>query len=206
MTPAQIARMEKTTQALARLGLNPGHVHVICKENPSAALPYHNAGHCCTVGLNCVDGAINNGMSPEDTSNLFLAGLYHDYDHSGGKCTDDINIARAIKGMSYWCSKLEGYDAERISKIANIISATIWPANLFEGARDLSQSIICDADHMQYLEPDAMSFVDGIGTETGQLTTVPSTLQFLASYVPRTDWGAGRLQEIRQAKVERLGI
>lgn len=204
MVDAQIARMEKTVQELIRLDLNPGHVHVICKENPSATLPYHNAGHCCTVGLNCLAGAESTGMSPDEAANLFLAGLYHDYDHSGGKCTDDVNIARAVKGMAYWCSKLEGYDAPRLDAISSIISATIWPAELFKGTRNLSQSIICDADHMQYLEPDAMSFVDGIGLETGQLITVPLTLQFLASYEPKTEWGTERLREIRQAKLERF--
>lgn len=187
-------RLWDVQAALVQLSINPKHLTAITVDNPSANAPYHNAGHCCTVALNCLSGAKHYALSQENLKLIFLAGLYHDYDHTQGECADDINIARAIKGMRYWCSELDDMDEQAMASIEDMIQSTIVPASLFTTKRSLCQSIICDADHMQYLEPDAKTFMAGLEKEMGIPVTDDSTSIFLSQYKARTDWGQQRLQ------------
>lgn len=198
MDEFQALRVAKVHAVLEQLNLNSRHVHVISQENPSASLPYHNAGHCCTVALNCYDGSISHDLSHEKTRLLFIAGLYHDFNHSAGKYSDHVNIANAIAGAVHWCKELEYFSGREMDVIADNIRATIYPAVLFTGQRNLCQSIICDADHMQYLEPDATSFIAGIGTETGKHVDAVTTGQFLLAYKPHTLWGVEKLKQFRE--------
>jgi hypothetical protein len=198
MADAQATRVAKVHAILDELGLNPAHIQAVTMENPSASLPYHNAGHCCTVALHCHDGANAHKIGVEKTRLLFLAGLYHDFNHSAGRYSDSVNIANAIAGAVHWCNKLESFGGREIDAIAENIKATIYPGHLFKGKRNISQSIICDADHMQYLEPDAESFIAGIGTETGLKIDAVSTGQFLLAYKPHTIWGVEKLKALRE--------
>lgn len=187
-------RLWDVQTTLAQLSISPKHLTVITIDNPSANAPYHNAGHSCTVALNCLSGATHYALPQKDMRLIFLAGLYHDYDHTQGECTDDVNIARAIRGMRYWCRELDGMDEQSIVSMENMIRATIVPASLFTSERSLCQSIICDADHMQYLEPDAKTFMAGLEKEMGIPVTDDSTSIFLSQYKARTDWGQQQLQ------------
>lgn len=198
MNDFQATRIAKVNAVLKQLNLNVHHTHVISHENPSASLPYHNAGHCCTVALNCYEGAVRHELNHEKTRLLFIAGLYHDYNHSAGKYSDYVNIANAISGAVHWCSQLESFSGREMDVIADNIRATVYPGVLFKGQRNLCQSIICDADHMQYLEPDAESFMEGIGSETGKPVDAVSTGQFLLAYKPHTLWGVEKLAKFRE--------
>lgn len=199
MNDFQATRLAKVQTALEQLNLHPHHAHVISHDNPSASLPYHNVGHCCTVALNCYEGAVWHELSHEKTRLLFLAGLYHDYNHSAGKYSDHVNIANAIAGAVQWCSQLESFSGREMDIMADNIRATVYPHVLFKGKRNLCQSIICDADHMQYLEPDAESFIKGIGDETGKPADAVSTGQFLLAYKPHTLWGMEKLKRLRES-------
>lgn len=206
MSNIQALRIAKVITALDALELSSHHARIITQENPSASLPYHNSGHCCTVALNCLEGARVSGLDRESTRLLFLAGLYHDYAHTGGKSSDEVNISRAVEGVIRWCNHLEEFSGNELDRISENIVATIYPGSLFAGSRNLSQAIICDADHMQYLEPDASSFIEGLMLESGRPNDSISTCAFLASYEPHTEWGRGKLEIFREAHSIGYGI
>lgn len=69
---------------LEKLGLDPNHAHVLMTSNPLLHAPYHNTEHCFTVAINSYKAAKYYNLSMKQTTALFLAALYHDYDHAAG--------------------------------------------------------------------------------------------------------------------------
>lgn len=60
--------------------------------------PYHDVAHCVfvyNVGVCAIKHETGDGCSPE----FMLAALMHDYDHSGGRMSDEWNIGVAIEGV-----------------------------------------------------------------------------------------------------------
>lgn len=96
----RLATLEKT--ALRAIATQLGLLELLgyfFKWNESTA-EYHNNYHATCVALNCYEGACYEGLSESQTKTTVLAGIFHDFNHSGGTLTDDKNIERAVFGLS----------------------------------------------------------------------------------------------------------
>lgn len=188
-------RRSKVAEILRELDLNPSHLHVL-EGNPSKDSPYHNNEHLYTVALNCDEAARFYNLPFEGHRVLFLAALYHDYNHSAGASSDTINISRAISGAVEHISRLEKAQSEELDTLAGIIHATIQPPTMHNTDIGLLHRIIMDADMMQSCEPDAETFLTGLSVEMKKDVNWSSTKAFLTSYEPKTSWGRTKLASL----------
>lgn len=132
----------------------------IIKNNKSNNLPYHGIDHLFEVYNNCktlidfseMDQFILNEDSEEVNyeTELLIAALFHDYNHSGGKLKDIENIEIAIKGCKEFLDTID-HDLN-IDVIESVIKATEYPSPI-KGDLTIEQKIIQDAD-MCYLLND----------------------------------------------------
>jgi hypothetical protein len=188
-----VDRSVEIATSLNELYLNPEHINILSHRNYSANAPYHNQHHCFSVALNALEGAKFYGLGLDEQRILFLAGLYHDFEHSEGRKDDKVNVANAIKGMEHWCGKLETLSTETINRIAHAINSTIWPRNLFEGKRELLDLILCEADLLQWTASDAQCYMEGMSAEQKSPVTWDDTIEFVKTHGPNTRWGRDRI-------------
>jgi hypothetical protein len=75
--------------------------YIQCKDTNN---PYHNAYHCMLVARNALSYTVNsNGVSISDKGIIAVAGLFHDFNHSGKPLSekkDSLNIQKAITGLN----------------------------------------------------------------------------------------------------------
>lgn len=190
-----IDRTATVSKELSVLGLNAGHLITVTEVNPSRNLPYHNSHHCLSVGLNALEGARVAGLGLEEQRTLFLAGLYHDFNHGGGSRCDQENVADAARNMMAWCRLLEDFSEEQLTAIQQAILATCWPSELYTGPRTIIEDILCDADLLQWTEPDTEDFMAGFAQEANDGTNWETTLVFLKKHWPRTEWAQQRVSQ-----------
>lgn len=165
-------------------------VAYVLKNNPSNTAPYHNFYHLQTVTTNCFEGAVSNNMNEEDTENLMMAAIFHDFDHSAGKEKDNINIRRAITGLAKWALE-NNLDKERLKAISAIIITTEFPYTVASDKLNLSQQIIRDADMSQCLESNwIQQIIFGLGKEMNKTSEemIKGQKGFLSSIKPITEW------------------
>jgi hypothetical protein len=110
--------------------------------------PYHNLRHMLHVFWMCYQACVHysDSMSPEEKRILLIASLFHDFDHSGMSGNDDLNIARAIRGLEKY---LLNEDQIYLDEIAKIIKATEFPYTIPTHQLSHCQKIIRDADIAQ---------------------------------------------------------
>lgn len=192
---ADIKRIQEATLISQKLGLSLIHITNVISNNPARNLPYHNSQHCLTVAIRAYQGAIHHHLSLKKQKLLFLAGLYHDWDHTGEKVDDCINIERSLKYVKHILNQKDTtLSVKEIQDIIRLIDATGFPhrkANL------LDEKIIQDADFLQYIEPDSKRFIQGLGTEFSYPVTVESTKVFLRSVHLNTSWAVQLLKKHR---------
>jgi hypothetical protein len=97
----------------------------ILAHNTSAKLPYHNTNHM--LGMTSI--AIRLFMSKssaEDIDVLILAGLFHDFGHSGGTQPDMVNIEHACAVVRDYLVGREKSDSF-IDQVTQAIQCTVFP-------------------------------------------------------------------------------
>lgn len=117
-------------------------------------LPYHGIDHLFSVLQMCYEIIIRNNAYEYDVNfklELYLAALFHDYAHSGGKLSDDINIINALEGLYLFHKANPEFDLNITSKI---IRATEYPYSIQDNELELfEQKIIRDADMCYLFQP-----------------------------------------------------
>lgn len=125
----------------------------VIKNNKSNSAPYHNLNHLMTVTL-----GVYRLMNYEDLGKDFmikemlLAAIFHDFNHSAGKLSDDANILEAKKGIRNFIEQ-ENIKVD-ILFIDSVLDATQYPYIIDDSELNIYQKIIRDADLMQLLEPN----------------------------------------------------
>ncbi len=137
-------------------------------NNESNHLPYHGIDHLFEVMRFAFITFENDPLCKESNINkleLLIAALFHDYGHSGGKTTDDINIGNAINGVSLFHSANPEFD---LNEVINLIKATEYPYTVPESELTLSSKVLRDSD-MCYLFYDVsmVKLYSGLRTEFG---------------------------------------
>lgn len=190
------------------------YLKTILSHNPSKDLPYHNNEHM--VGVWDTAQMLYTQEAPEDDSEwrviqLLFACLLHDYNHSGGKYPDAVNIENAVQAViktvnhcplelptgfcevvteairctQYPFTRSPNSLLERVLRDADLLQATLSgdPKVIMEGLRQELQ--VSQAKDISYLEmyEQQLSFASGIYfyTLTGVRLWVQNKERFLTS-------------------------
>lgn len=123
--------------------------------NSSMHSCYHNIYHSCQVAVNCFEGSISEQLLKTDMKCLFVAGMFHDMNHTLGYATDDINVNIAINAFKHAALTIGNLSKEEVDKIIETIKITKYPYE--EEPVTILQKIIRDADLMSiYDENESM--------------------------------------------------
>ncbi|MEK7464174.1 MAG: hypothetical protein AAB617_00120 [Patescibacteria group bacterium] len=110
--------------------------------------PYHNFRYVCHVMWLCYQACIYyiDKLTPRQMRNLLIAGLFHDFNHTGEGGLDSVNIARALEGLR---EHLAPEDVDHFEDIAAIIRWTEFPYKTPSEEIGLLGQIVRDADRSQ---------------------------------------------------------
>lgn len=138
----EIIRYDKTLQRAFKW---------IIENSQSNHLPYHNLNHLLTVLKYC--DYISNGelIYYDKRGELYLAALFHDVNHSGGKLSDDLNVLNAMESFKVF-SDQENLNVSFSNKVMSLIECTQYPYHIPYEDLTLNHKIIRDADMMQAFE------------------------------------------------------
>jgi len=185
------------------------HVLEFVKEqNPTNDLPYHNWFHILTVTKNCYEGAHELKLGTPSTRNLLVAALFHDFDHAGGKQSDDVNIEKAILGFENFIeSTTHTLDIEMIK---SLIRVTQFP--FIRIPVTIEQKILRDSDVLQAAECNWFEQVvvglrkefanSGITMTDAEM--IKNSNDFYGSLELFTVWGRKKYEEELMPKIKYL--
>lgn len=133
-----------------RDGLLLSAFNYIKSNSNSLEAPYHNLYHTQCVTYYVFFGAKASKLDEWGTTNLTLAALFHDFNHSAGLKTDRENIEDAVSGwrefgLSNRLSQL------RLIEVEKLIRCTEYPFRL--KPQSPFEEIIRDADLLQITCP-----------------------------------------------------
>lgn len=135
--------------------------------NPSVDAPYHGAFHEAAMVTLVFEASKFFNLRADVTRNLVLAAAFHDYDHTGGNSTDDVNISRAVAGVSAALKNIVGTEDldDVTASVIELIKCTQYP--YVAEPIGLLQGIMRDADLMMPYLPidDAVWLFRGLKRE-----------------------------------------
>lgn len=117
----------------------------IINNNTGNVNPYHSFEHISNVFLFSLEGSEYHSVPEKEKINLLIAALFHDFNHSGGKFKDNINIDNAKLGVEAWAKENDDsiIDLEQIFSLINI---TEFPYTVDSNSLNLQQQILRDSD------------------------------------------------------------
>lgn len=121
-------------------------INYISQTSESNFLPYHGIDHLYTVYLWSDIIAEHSDLS-ENRTELLIAALFHDYNHSGGVLTDSENITNAIIGLKQFHLLHPEFNLEYA---CYLIKCTEYPYKIEDNELDEYGQVIRDAD-MSYM-------------------------------------------------------
>ncbi len=141
------------------------YFRVVFNHAQNLLRPYHNFRHMLHVTWQCYNACRfhSSDLSPRHMRMILIAALFHDFDHSGMTGHDDLNIARAMRGLEKY---ILAEDWAIKGDIIHLIRVTEFPYKIPSSDLDLPGLIIRDADMTQALDPVWMQEVlFGLATE-----------------------------------------
>jgi hypothetical protein len=172
---------ETVDSRLTEVGLPSEALLTFSDGNPSLNLPYHNNDHCYNVAVDAFDlGKMFPEMDERSLRHLLVAGLFHDYAHTGYSHPDNLNIAAAEQYVFSIAPHLKAMGLN-VGRIIRLIRATENPSPP-NRKYSLDEKIIRDADLMGWCqEENHEKFLLGLSIEFEAPVTRESTKQFLSS-------------------------
>lgn len=166
------------------------HYYKLVMKAPNAYAPYHNVRHMLHVFWESYDGAVQMGLDKRQMRNLLIAALMHDYNHTGVKNDDSVNIQRALEALSM---NLLPEDLPYMDEISTMIKCTKFPYDGQEYTQD--QLILRDADKSQTFSLAwVQAILYGLGKELNMSYEEMLKLQrpFLVNMKFETPWGQNK--------------
>lgn len=166
---------------------------------------YHNFRHICHVLWLCHEACeyYADRLTPRQMRNLLIAALFHDFDHTGAKGSDDINIARALAAFE---AHVLPQDRPYMDEIRTLIKATEYPYKVPSEEVNFLERIIRDADMGQALSVAWIQHVVfGLAREwkVEPLEVVRGQGPFHAGLTFHTEWGQQKFpREAVESKIE----
>lgn len=144
------------------------------QNNKSMYLPYHNYSH--TLGFlyhALASGMREFGANKKMLQELGVSVIFHDFNHSGGKYEDEVNIKFALEALRN-CPKEyfpEGFESFSISE--ELIKSTQYPYIINDEDLNQQQKIMRDCDILWIIDSSSLiQNIIGLGTEmsfTGEI-------------------------------------
>ena len=170
---------------------------------------YHNFRHIFHVTGLCYQACLfyRNKLTRREIRNLLIAAMFHDFDHLGLLGDDDLNIAKAIRGLE---RHILDQDRPNLPDIVLLIKATEYPYKVPSVKLELSAQIIRDCDLSQSLSVAwIQQVVFGLAEEWGKKPI--EVLRMQESYLDHlnfeTEWArkmfpksdvAGKIKEAQE--------
>tara|TARA_R110000772_G_scaffold20466_5_gene57013 strand:+ start:159729 stop:160403 length:675 start_codon:yes stop_codon:yes gene_type:complete len=167
----------------------------IVQNNNSNFAPYHNFNHMMLVTQKILDAHryIDNYVP---YSNLILAGMFHDMNHSMGKENDEQNVNNAVDALKTWW-KLSGKSLDQnelnvnINESVDILRATQYPYVIPDEKLNIGQQIIRDSDLLIMLNDNWFQNLIGLNNEldiNDMSKILEGSIEFYENVSMRTDW------------------
>lgn len=103
----------------------------VVKNNPSANAPYHNNKHIIDMTRIAQNLFMfyseEEFFTPKAMRVLTLACLFHDFNHSGGKEEDSVNIRNACKAANTFLLNKSQATPRIIDEVNHAINCTVYP-------------------------------------------------------------------------------
>lgn len=125
------------------------YFRVFFRQAQNLCLPYHDFDHVVTHVLRlCYQACLfyQSQLSRRERRNLLIAGLFHDFNHSGNCENDHLNIRTAIEALN---RHILEEDRPHLAEIEATIRVTEFPYTVTNPGLTLLQQIIRDADLSQ---------------------------------------------------------
>ncbi|MBV8807817.1 MAG: hypothetical protein JO033_04010 [Acidobacteriaceae bacterium] len=166
------------------------YFQVIFNDASNLNKPYHNFRHMFHVLWLCYDACwfYTNELSRRDKRNLFIAAVFHDFDHLGRPGPDQLNIDRAIAGLRM---HIAPEDVPHLATIEALIQSTHYPYTVASESLHLAARIIRDADAGQTLNAAwIQQVIFGLAAELGKTPLEVLEMQepFLSNLRLATEW------------------
>ena len=181
-------------------GNDLAHYYRLVMKSPNAYAPYHNVRHMLHVFWEAYDAGVQTGLDKQEMRILLIAALMHDYNHSGKKGDDQLNIERAIRGLD--THALEE-DRPFLLEIRNTIRATKFPYDDEQFTQN--QLLLRDADQSQTF---SLVWIDstlyGLGEELEMSHEQMLKMQrpFLESLKFATPWGQNKFEGLIEPRLK----
>jgi len=142
------------------------------ENNIGVVNPYHNTQHMMTIALNGFRIYQTELLLTGETQELYghvkvlVAGMLHDFNHSGGEHADDENIENAIHdGLNKIAGTLDAKFGEGFSdEVEQLIRCTEYP--FVRMPHSLAAKALRDADLLQSIEPNGITLIlEGLRSE-----------------------------------------
>jgi hypothetical protein len=160
---------------LTEAGFTPDVFLNLVNMNPAASLPYHDNTHNYVVAVNAYQMGKELQMSTYQVNHMLVAGLFHDFDHTGGTLFDVTNIIRALKAVE---DNREIFIRAGLQPwyVKQLIQATQNPPRTHY---TIPEQVMRDADLMGWAEPGTRKLMTGLTAELGTPVTKETTKAFL---------------------------
>lgn len=126
----------------------------VLENNKGENNPYHNNYHLLNVFRSAMKLTIGH-LESKDVTEIGLAALFHDFNHSGGKLTDDENIKLSITGLANFHIDNVQLFIDKGIDVGNsyvLIDITEYPHK--REPETIQEQIIRDSDMLQCYEKD----------------------------------------------------
>jgi hypothetical protein len=173
--------------------------------------PYHNTEHCSLVALHALNYA-RNETTLADKLTIALAGIFHDFDHSGrplSKVSDSENISAAIRGLYLFEKSMDPFSSGTLPEMLfkttediirstevvmdDVVTFPVFPSILGMYIRDADVTMMAWGDSIHTLEglavemnvPYDQNFLDKSETYMSEVklyTSAANEIRNLSSY------------------------
>lgn len=160
----------------AELGIN---YSVLAELLPVSILPYHNRAHMINVAFDAEKLAFLTGYDVFDRRNIFIAGLFHDVNHTGLAKPDILNIEKVKAFFVENESVFSELGFNLWVDVFPLIEATNTDLTSFEAVTYLGK-LLKDADLLAWTYEDFDKLASGLGDEFGIGVSLDSTRLFMS--------------------------
>jgi len=175
-------------------------------NNSGNTNPYHSFEHTSNVFLYCVEGSEYHNVPEKERLNLLLAALFHDFNHSGGEMTDNINISNAKLGVEAWAKEINDATVD-LEQIYSLIDITEFPYKVDSNSLNLQQQILRDSDMGSIFTDNwFQTIILGLSSE-GKIEIeafIEQQKNFMNSMKPNTPWFQKTKMPLLQEKLDDL--
>lgn len=137
------------------------------QNNKSMYLPYHNYSHTLGFLYHALAAGMREfGPDRKKLQELGVAVIFHDFNHSGGKYEDEVNIRFALDALKNCPREYFPPGYENFSTAEDLIRSTQYPYIINDEDLSQQQKIMRDCDILWIIDSSSLiQNILGLGTE-----------------------------------------